>query len=480
MTVLFILITLQGFMGAFDTLYHHELKAKLPYTPAASLELIIHGMRNVFYVIIFFSLAWLEWHGCYAYLFFAMLVIEVALTLWDFVVEDHTRELPSTERITHTLLTLNYGAILMLLVPIVLHWSNSTEESFRGVNHGLFSWVLTFFALGVLAWAVRDTFSGIRLRHQRPDHSNQAGVLAESKRFLVTGGTGFIGSRLCADLIRHGHDVTILTRNFVHAGKKLSGKVQLIDSFEQISDDEIFDVVVNLAGQSLGARRWNKSYKALLISSRVDMTNALAGLIGRLKTKPDVLINGSAIGFYGNSGDKVLDESAAFVDGFSHQLCQQWEDAAKPIAQMGVRVCCLRIGLVLGAQGGPLQDMLPAFRFGGGGPFGDGKQWMSWIHVDDLIGIVLHIIRNDKVDGVVNGVAPSPETNAQFAKVLGAVLHRPAAISLPAWIIPILLGEMGKELLLSGQRVLPQKVLDSGYQFQYPELRGALAEILER
>ena len=291
---------------------------------------------------------------------------------------------------------------------------------------------------------------------------------------LVTGGTGFVGRALVAALHAGGHRVTVLTRNLTHAAA-LPDAVKLITSLDAIADDSRIDAVINLAGEPIAAGLWTKARRALIIASRVDVTRACVGLIARLKTKPAAFISGSAIGWYGLNDGKKLDEASHGKDCFSRQICLAWEAAA---GGAQCRTVLLRIGLVLGPQGGLLKRMLPAFRFGLGGPFGKGENWMSWIHRDDLIRLIAHAIANPALSGPVNGTAPHPVTGYNFAKALGRAIKRPVFLSVPAAPLRLVLGDFAEELLLGGQRVLPAKAERSGFSFTYPDLDPALAEVL--
>jgi len=478
---LFILIIIQGFMGAYDTLYHHELKAMLPWTEKASTELMIHGVRNIFYAFIFMSLALGEWHGIFAVIFGAILIVEIVLTLWDFVVEDQTRMLSATERVTHTLLAINYGVILAYLIPVLVIWSKQ-DASFYFHHSGIYSYILIFFSAAVFIWAFRDGLAGLKLAKQKSNRQKSGTndeKAANIKSYLVTGGSGFIGRRLCQRLINQGHNVIILTRNFKNTAELFQGKVTLVNSLKQLGAEVEIDVIINLAGEPLAGSRWNEKSKAGFIDSRVSITKAIADFIMRVNKKPRVLINGSAIGFYGLRDNEELTEESEGHDCYSHQLCKQWEDEAIKIEQYGVRVCLLRTGMVLGEGGGPLASLLFPFQFGLGGRVGSGKQWMSWIYIDDLIGIIFLAIENKNISGAVNGVSPNPVTNEVFSKTLGKVLRRPVIFPVPAFMLKLLVGEMAEELIINGQRVLPEKAVANEFDFDFPELEKALRKILD-
>ena len=402
------------------------------------------------------------------------MLTEVFLTLWDFVIEDNTRKLPATERITHTILAINFGAILALLIPILIHnTSFSTQVHF--VYYGVWSWIMTIYGVGVLFWAGRDIINAYQLKQTTVIPVTP--LIQKNMKFLVTGGSGFIGTKLCQALINSGHQVTILTRHKEITAAKFKGNITLIDSLAHL--EESYDVLINLAGESLSDGRWTTKKKKAIYTSRLDTTQALIDYIARIKQKPQLLINGSAIGYYGSSLDKAFTEQDLPIEkDFAHDLCNQWEAKANQATQYGVRVCCLRTGIVLGTEGGALAKMLFPFTFCLGGKMGQGNQWMSWIHLDDLIGIITHII-NKTLEGPVNGIAPLPVTNAVFTKALGNAMHRPVIFTLPAWVLKLLFGEMAEMLLLKGQKVLPQKAIESGYHFQYKTIEIALNNIIK-
>lgn len=295
--------------------------------------------------------------------------------------------------------------------------------------------------------------------------------------FLITGGTGFIGRQLCSRLLLDGHVVTVLTRDMKKASSVLPNTVTLVDSLETL--DKPYEIIINLAGESIGDGRWTKRKKQRIYDSRLYTTEALIDYIARVDAKPHLLISGSAIGYYGHSLDVSFTEDSEPADeGFTHTLCRRWEALAHKAESYGVRVCCLRTGIVLGTGGGALSRMLLPFKLGLGGVIGHGKQWMSWIHMDDLIGIILHVIQHSTIRGPVNGTAPTPVINADFTRALGQALHRPTLLPLPAFHVKLLFGEMGDTLLLHGQRVLPRKALDTSYAFLFSDINAALEQVV--
>ncbi|MFP5383461.1 MAG: TIGR01777 family oxidoreductase [Gammaproteobacteria bacterium] len=296
-------------------------------------------------------------------------------------------------------------------------------------------------------------------------------------RILVTGGTGFIGRALCARLLADGHEIVVLSRDPASvAARTGSHAVTAIGALSHIAADETVDVVFNLAGAPIADRRWTAARRAVLRESRIGITVQLAELAGRLRVPPAVMVSGSAIGFYGDAGDALLDESSAPGIGFSAELCRDWEQAAAAVVSCGVRLCLLRTGVVLHPSGGALRRLLPPFRAGLGGPVGNGRQWMSWIHRDDLVSLALFLMERPDCQGAWNGTAPNPVTSREFARALGAALHRPAVLPLPALALRLALGE-ASGLLLDSQRVLPRRALAAGFSFRHPAIEGALAGI---
>lgn len=297
-------------------------------------------------------------------------------------------------------------------------------------------------------------------------------------RVLITGGTGFIGVALAASLRADGHAVTVLTRDPAQARARLPAGCGPITA---LTEARGIEAVVNLAGENLGAARWNAARKERFRRSRIDGTRALVDWLAGLAEKPRVLVSGSAIGWYGPRGDEDLSEASTPGSDFSAQLCRDWEAEARRAETLGLRVCVLRTGIVLGrkgpAGGGALAQMLPAFRLGGGGPMGSGRQWMSWIHLDDEVALIRWLLAHEAAHGAYNATAPEPARNAEFARALGRALHRPAVLPMPGFALRLIVGEMA-EILLSGQRVLPQRALAEGFRFRHPQLDGAIADLL--
>lgn len=291
----------------------------------------------------------------------------------------------------------------------------------------------------------------------------------------ITGSSGLIGSALIPALRGAGHRVLRLVRRTAEAGEVTWDPARGILDGGAL---EGVDAVIHLSGEGLAAARWTESRKRALRESRLTSTDLLARTLVGLARRPGVLISTSAVGIYGDRGAEVLTEASQPGDGFLAQLAQDWEAAAAPAAAGGIRVAHPRFGVVLTPDGGALGKMLPPFRLGLGGPFGSGRQWMSWVTLPDVIGLLSYGLTEERVRGPFNAVAPEPVTNAEFARTLGAVLGRPAIVPIPALALRLALGEMADQALLASQRAVPERLLHWGYQFQHPSLERGLRAVL--
>jgi uncharacterized protein (TIGR01777 family) len=296
-------------------------------------------------------------------------------------------------------------------------------------------------------------------------------------KIAVTGSHGLIGEALCKHLTGRGHTVARVTRGEGAA----NGNIHWNPASASIEKEKLngIDAVIHLAGENIASHRWTDEQKQKIKESRIKGTRLLAEAICGLEKKPEVVVSGSAIGFYGDRGNEILTESSKVGSGFLAEVCRDWEDAIAPVAEAGIRVVNARTGVVLSTKAGALSKMLPIFQLGGGGNIGDGKQYMSWISLDDEIKAIEFVLTNANVSGPVNLVAPNPVTNAEFTSALGEVLHRPAFIPLPGFAAKIILGQMADELLLSSQKCRPTKLESAGYKFDYPDLKKALATTLQ-
>ena len=299
------------------------------------------------------------------------------------------------------------------------------------------------------------------------------------QRYLVTGGTGFVGHALCQRLVRHGAALTVLSRDPGRASSLLPAGIRSISSLDQLAPTEHFDVIINLAGEPIADKRWSAKRKRVLEASRIELTRNLVGWMCASSRQPRVFVSASAIGYYGDQGERTVTEDSEPHLEYSHQLCAAWEAAALRAADAGVRTALLRIGLVVGPAGGFLARMLLPFRLGLGGPIGSGRQWMSWIHRNDLLRLIALLVEREDLAGVFNATAPTPVTGREFADTLGRVLRRPAIVPAPALLFRVVFGEMSR-LLLTGQRVLPRRAAAAGFQFEFPDLESALRDVLEK
>jgi uncharacterized protein len=296
-----------------------------------------------------------------------------------------------------------------------------------------------------------------------------------NSRILVSGVSGLIGAALLPSLKTSGWSVVRLVRGAAVGEGQIAWDPAKAIAPEAVSG---FDAVVHLAGESIFGR-WTADKKRKIRESRVAGTLNLAQALARAEEKPKVFVCGSAIGYYGNRGEEMLSEESAPGTGFLAEVCQEWEEATTPAVQADIRTAHLRTGIVLSPKGGALGAMLVPFKLGLGGRTGDGRQWMSWIDVRDMVGAIHHILKNDLLQGPVNMVAPKPVRNAEFAQTLAGVLSRPAIFPMPALAAKVIFGEMGEELLLGSQQVEPGKLISSGYPFRYRELRRALEGLLK-
>lgn len=299
-------------------------------------------------------------------------------------------------------------------------------------------------------------------------------------KVLVTGATGLIGKTLCRLLVREGHELVVLSRQPAKAQVAPNVRAWRWQAETEAPPDEVWagvDAVIHLAGEPVAGSRWTEAQKRRIRDSRVLGTRNLIEGMKRAAVKPQVLVSASAVGFYGDRGDEQLDESSTAGHGFLSEVCVEWEREAERAVELGVRVALVRIGVVLSPQGGALEKMLPLFKLGLGGRMGSGRQWLPWIHQDDIVGILRHALVTPAVRGAINGVAPGTVNNAEFTKELASVLHRPVFLPIPELALQVLMGEMSA-VVLASQRVQPRVALATGYQFIHPQLRPALAALL--
>jgi uncharacterized protein (TIGR01777 family) len=300
-------------------------------------------------------------------------------------------------------------------------------------------------------------------------------------KVLITGGTGFIGKKIIKALHDKNHEMVVLTRNSISAAFHIPVHCEIHEwnpEVNAISPDILngVDAVINLAGENIANGRWTTTQKHKILQSRIMSVRRLVEAMSYLDQKPEAFVSASAIGFYGNRENEILDEKSSAGDGFLSGVCQGWEKEIFTAKSLGVRTVAYRLGMVLGHDGGALNKMLPPFRFGLGGQLGNGMQWASWIHIDDLVNMLVQGIEKPSLKGIYNAVAPRPIQNKNFTKVLGAVVKRPTIIPVPGFALKMGLGELS-DLLLDSQNVSAQKIIETGFKFQYPELQDALKEV---
>lgn len=297
-------------------------------------------------------------------------------------------------------------------------------------------------------------------------------------KVLVTGATGFIGKVLVKKLLEGGDEVIVLTRNISRAAMVLGSSCQYFkwSGRDELPPSEAFagvEAVINLVGENISARRWTAEQKEILSSSRIEATQKLVEVISGLKTRPKIFVSASAVGIYGNRESEEITEASALGNDFLAQLCIEWEAAANKARDLGCRVAILRTGIVIGRSGGAIAKMLPVFKLGLGGPIGNGKQFMSWIHVDDLVKLYIQCLKHSSMEGVYNGTAPYPATNTDFTKSLSRAVRRPAKFNMPHFMLKFLFGEMS-EMLLGGQKILPMRVKELQFRYHHATLDRAM------
>lgn len=292
---------------------------------------------------------------------------------------------------------------------------------------------------------------------------------------VITGGTGFIGAALARQLAASGHTVTILSRQSLPD----EGAVRYISTLDALPDDAEVDALVNLAGASLAGRRWNSAYKAEIVASRVETTRAVVALCARLNQPPGLLLSASAIGYYGPHDNDKLDELSDPGSCFSSELCKLWEQEARAAEASGVRVCLLRLGVVLDRKGGAMTEMARPFKFGLANWIGSGQQWLSWVHREDVLAAIEWLLQTPGATGAYNLTAPEPVTSRGFCDAMKRHTRTLMTLPMPATVMRLMVGEMADELLITGQRVVPVRLLDEGFAFRFADIDAALEDILD-
>ena len=294
---------------------------------------------------------------------------------------------------------------------------------------------------------------------------------------LITGGTGLIGTLLIQHLVSQSYQITVLSRSPQKVYSRFCKAVNCLSTLQEIKTLDEFDAVINLAGEPIADKRWTAKQKNLLCESRWKITEKLTQLIKASQSPPSVFISGSAVGYYGNQDQDLVTEATKAKNEFTHQLCQQWESLALEAESEKTRVCLLRTGIVLSKKGGALPKMLPIFNFGLGGPISHGKQFMPWIHINDMVRAICFLLDTPTLVGPFNLTAPHPVQNAQFATQLGQIIHRPAFMRVPALVLKAMMGEAAV-LVLEGQQAIPFRLQQAGFVFQFNRLTEALEDII--
>ena len=479
MTIVLYLLIVQVLLGGLDNFLHHEFTERLRLRPEARTELALHAVREALYAVIFVGIAWFEWQGWFAPLLAFLLLVEIGVTIADFLVEDRTRRLPPFERALHTVLAVMIGIILAALGPVLWAWWQA-PTALADVHYGWLSWAFTLAGIAVGIFGIRD--AGAVLHLAKPDwlrHPIRAAETPSGRTILVTGATGFVGNALVRALIERGDRVIALSRHQARVDYKFGRHVRAIRKLDEIRDNERIDAMVHLAGEPVARPWWTNARRRQIVESRAHLTADLLKLAGRLQQTPAVLVAASAVGIYGPTGDVALNERDRTGQGFMAESCRAVEAAAVRGQRLGMRVCRMRIGLVLGRDGGILPPLALASRFGLGAVLGDGSQWYSWVHIDDLVRLLQLAIDDPRIAGAINATAPEPVTQRTFADALAKQVRRPRFLATPAWALRAGLGAMA-DLLLTGQRVHPATALRHEFAFKFPTLETALPDLLAK
>lgn len=480
MNAVFTVMFVQALMGAFDNFWHHELAARLPQRASARHELVLHSAREAIYGALFLGFAWLQWHGAWVLVPTVLLAVEVAITCADFLEEDRSRRLPPFERVLHTLLAVSYGILLGLLAPVFAAWA-ALPAGVHLAGHGATSWVFTCVGVAVLGWSARNAIAVRQLSRQDDPHAARGpGSAPSGPAVLVTGGTGFIGTRLVRALQVEGRRLIVYSRDVVQARRTFGPGVWVVDRLDDIPAETHIDAVVHLAGAAVLGLPWTARRRATLIASRTGVMRDVLALMRRLEQRPRVLVSASAVGFYGvPEGREPVDESSLPQPGrFQSDLCVAAEHEARRAEGLGVRVVRLRFGIVLGHEGGAYPGLALAARFGFGARLGRGTQAVPWIHLADAVGLVRFALERSTLSGAVNAVAPEAVTQKDFARAMAASFGRRVHLRMPAAPLRLALGEMS-ELLLEGQWTVPMAAMGAGYRFCLPRLQQALQALAE-
>src|SRR3569832_1411197 len=470
MDLVILILVVHGVLGAIDTVWHHELGEALPSRPGARFDLWLHAAREAIYAFIYLALPWFAWRGAWAVVIGALFAVEAVITITDFVEEDRTRRLPPTERILHTVMAIGVGVFAAVFWPELAQWFKQ-PSAVAFDQHGLLSWAATVFGAAAVFWAVRDGLAAMR---QRPAARTPARRTPSGRTVPATGATGFIGSALVERLIARGDRVILQVRDRQVARARCGQGVLLVDDLAELPSETRIEAVVNLAGAPVAGGLWTLRRRRELLASRIETTRGVLRLMQRLHETPKALINASAVGFYGDRGEEALNELSAPGAGFMAELCRKWEDEAWFAETLDVRVCRLRLGIVLDWSGGILPMLaLPAW-FGLGMVLGSGRQWAPWIARLAALRMIETANDDRRWSGPINATAPGLATQRDMVKASSKALGRPQWLAAPALPIRLALGEMS-DLLLAGQKVSSIRLDDLGFRFEAPRLDQALA-----
>jgi uncharacterized protein (TIGR01777 family) len=474
------LLTIQGALTAADQLWHHGINQSLSHAARMRRRPALRGIRSALDATLFVVFAWLTLHGWVAYLLVALLGVKFVLALHESVEENRTRALQASEHILHTVVALIFGWLIVALAPMLVEWA-AQPASVAVSAQSWHAWLFTLYAAAALGWAIRDRIAAWRGLHPQLASWQRQGFqirrCARPQRVLIAGATGFIGRLVARRLIERGHRIIVFARNRAKALDLYGPHAQIVTTLDSLRANERIDAVINLAGEPIAAARWSSARKALLVESRIGTTRMLVEWARHLQRPLAVFINASAVGWYGTHTASALRESDKAGQDFPAALCNAWEREAARARNRCSRVVILRLGLVLGS-GGLLQRLLPMFRMGLGAPIGNGLQWMSWIHADDVVAIVEHALSQESWHGTINVVAPQPVCNREFSATLARTCARPLWPAVPAMPLRWMFGELSM-VVLEGQRVEPAALNALGYRFRFPALGAALRDLLE-
>lgn len=474
MTLFLSFLTAQALIGALDNLVHHEITEKLPSHTSARLELALHAARELIYAGIFLVVAWIAPLGLWAWALLGVLLVEIGITIADFIEEDRTRTLPPFERALHTFLAVNFGIVLALAAPLWSQWA-AQPTSLVIEPRGLFSHFFTLCAVGVGAWGVRNVIASAALFAKARECV--PAVAPSGRTLLVTGATGFLGEDFVRARLAQGEAIIVLTRDARRAGALFHRKVLCVETLTQIPASTRIDAIVNLAGAGVSNGLWTPARKRVLLASRLNTTRAINDLIARLDAQPAALVNASAVGFYGDRGEQALTESAPRGAGFASDLVSAWELEAQRAAARGVRVAIIRFGLVFGRDGGAWPAMTMSMPFGLGATFGDGGNFMPWIHKHDALRVLHAAVEDNRLNGPINAVAPQDTRHATVMRAAADAVGCRLVIPIPAIMLRTGLGEMSG-LFLHSQRVIPRALGAAGFAFDFPTIEAAASDLL--